>query len=158
MAVERDSSRSSWPGLSRPSTACFGSTKKDVDARHKSLHSGAAEGGDPGAGHDEIGTVRIKRRWYEMRLITIAAAAGVAAVTLAARAPVAHAQSCFDLWVERNSIYKRAGYCFKTARAIRYFGNAGCEYDDQADVPLSPGQRARVARIVRLERDLGCRD
>ena len=32
--------------------------KKDVDARHKSLHSGPAEGGDPGAGHDGVGRCR----------------------------------------------------------------------------------------------------
>jgi hypothetical protein len=28
------------------------------------------------------------------------------------------------LWVERNSYYKEAGYCFKTTRAISYFGVA----------------------------------
>ncbi len=93
-----------------------------------------------------------------MRLITIAAAAVVAAATLGAGVPAARAQNCFGLWVERNAIYKRAGYCFKTARAIRHFGNAGCEYDNQADVPLSPRERRRVARIVRLEEELGCRD
>jgi hypothetical protein len=68
-----------------------------------------------------------------------------------------HAQSCQDLWVERNSYYKEAGYCFKTARAISYFGNAGCVYDNEAAVPLSRGVRARIAQIVRLEREMGCR-
>jgi hypothetical protein len=28
----------------------------------------------------------------------------------------AQAQSCGELWYRRNSIYKQAGYCFKTAR------------------------------------------
>ena len=93
-----------------------------------------------------------------MRLLTIAVMVAAVVFTLEANLSTARGQSCFDLWVERNSIYKRAGYCFKTARAIRYFGNAGCAYDDQADVPLGSGQRARIARIVRLERSLGCSD
>lgn len=71
--------------------------------------------------------------------------------------PAAQAQSCGDLWYERNAIYKAAGYCFKTTRAIRAFGNAGCQYDDLNDTPLSGNDRARVAEIVRAERMYGCR-
>lgn len=63
---------------------------------------------------------------------------------------------CSDLWFERNQIYKDAGYCFKTTRAIRAFGNAGCMYDDERDVPLSVQERRRVNQIVRIERSLGC--
>ena len=70
--------------------------------------------------------------------------------------PPANAQSCQDLWVERNSYYKEGGYCFKTPRAISYFGNAGCRYDDERDVPLSPGIRARIEEIKRQERRFGC--
>lgn len=69
----------------------------------------------------------------------------------------AFAQTCSQLWTERNAIYKDAGYCFKTNRAIRTFGNAGCSFDDIADVPLSARDRARVADIQRDERDMGCR-
>ncbi|MCC0004472.1 MAG: YARHG domain-containing protein [Methylobacteriaceae bacterium] len=69
----------------------------------------------------------------------------------------AFAQSCGDLWYERNAIYKDAGYCFKTSRGIRAFGNSGCQYDNMNDVPLSANSRARVAEIVRMERDYGCR-
>jgi hypothetical protein len=77
---------------------------------------------------------------------------------LTALAPtLAYAQSCDQLWYERNSIYKEAGYCFKTPRAISTFGNAGCMYDSEGALPLSPDQRARIAWIVRMERDLGCR-
>jgi hypothetical protein len=65
-------------------------------------------------------------------------------------------QSCQALWVERNSYYKEAGYCFRTARAIAYFGNAGCLYDNEARVPLSAFVRARIAEITRLEQRLGC--
>jgi hypothetical protein len=68
----------------------------------------------------------------------------------------AQAQSCGQLWHRRNSIYKEAGYCFRTPRAIRAFGNAGCSYDSEYDVPLSPRQRQRVNDIKAMERDLGC--
>jgi hypothetical protein len=67
------------------------------------------------------------------------------------------AQSCGELWYRRNSIYRGAGYCFKTARAIRAFGNAGCSYDSEYSLPLSANQRRIVAQIVREERELGCR-
>mgnify|MGYP000914051095 CR=1 FL=1 len=71
--------------------------------------------------------------------------------------PAAHAQSCGDLWYQRNAIYKNAGYCFATSRGIRAFGNSGCQYDNMYDVPLSANDRARVNEIVRMERDYGCR-
>ena len=69
----------------------------------------------------------------------------------------ARAQTCERLWIERNSIYKANGYCFKTSRAIRYFGNAGCAYDNEASVPLSRLERLRIATIQAEERALGCR-
>lgn len=65
-------------------------------------------------------------------------------------------QSCHDLWVERNSYYKQAGYCFKTSKAISYFGNGGCIYDIEASVPLPRDIRARIAEITRIERRSGC--
>lgn len=70
--------------------------------------------------------------------------------------PAANAQSCQALWAERNGYYKEAGYCFKTQRAIAYFGNRGCVYDDEADVPLSANARGRIAEIKALERRFGC--
>ena len=70
----------------------------------------------------------------------------------------ASAQSCASLWGERNSYYKRHGYCFRTARAIRYFGNGGCYITSQAAVPLSRAERARIAQIRAIERTLGCTD
>jgi hypothetical protein len=79
----------------------------------------------------------------------------IAAVAFSAGAAEA---SCASLWRERNQIYKDAGYCFKTARAIRAFGNAGCQYDSINDVPLSANQRAIVSDIVEQERMMGCRD
>src|SRR5207249_301574 len=45
--------------------------------------------------------------------------------------PPSPGASCDDLWVARNTIYKNRGYCFKTQRAISYFGNAGCRYNNE---------------------------
>jgi hypothetical protein len=64
--------------------------------------------------------------------------------------------TCAELWRERNLIYKDAGYCFKTARAIRTFGNAGCRHDAVEDVPLSANQRMEVTEMVRAERLKSC--
>ncbi len=66
------------------------------------------------------------------------------------------AQSCDELWYQRNMIYKEAGYCFKTAKAIRSFGNAGCKYDEQVEVPLSARDRAEIATISGMERSMRC--
>ncbi|HHN73327.1 MAG TPA: YARHG domain-containing protein, partial [Thermopetrobacter sp.] len=61
---------------------------------------------------------------------------------------------CRQLWVMRNSIYKRNGYCFSSRRAIDYFGNAGCWTRNPR---LSPAERRRVEAIRRVERAKGCR-
>jgi len=59
------------------------------------------------------------------------------------------AYNCDELWVMKNEIYKQRGYCFKTTKAITKFGNAGCLYDEQADVPLSDNDRA-VLKDIKL--------
>ena len=94
-----------------------------------------------------------------MRKGMLAALAG--AVTLAAMGwgvliSRAQAQGCMQLWVERNSYYKRAGYCFRTARAISFFGNGGCYINDLGAVPLSRSERARIAQIDAQERAMSC--
>jgi hypothetical protein len=68
----------------------------------------------------------------------------------------AASSSCEELWSERNAIFKASGYCFRTPQAIQAFGNAGCQFDDEADVPLSTRQREQVAQIRATERQLGC--
>jgi YARHG domain len=91
-----------------------------------------------------------------MRIVTSCVLGLLAGLITLASTGLAHAQSCDDLWYERNAIYKRAGYCFKTPRAISTFGNAGCMYDSEYALPLSQRQRNRIAWIVRMERESGC--
>lgn len=63
---------------------------------------------------------------------------------------------CQPLWDVRNTIYKENGYCFHTARAIAYFGNAGCKFDKAEDVPLSAIERHNVLAIKKVEKGKGC--
>jgi hypothetical protein len=64
--------------------------------------------------------------------------------------------SCEQLWFARNSIFKEAGYCFKTPRAIAAFGNAGCLYDDVDAVRLSPENQNFAEATQRAERVKAC--
>ena len=89
-----------------------------------------------------------------MRLLLTAVAVLTVAATLAPA--VAQAQSCQALWVERNTYYKQAGYCFRTRRAIEYFGNAGCYIYNEAQIVFPPNIRRRIDDIMRLERAWGC--
>jgi hypothetical protein len=63
---------------------------------------------------------------------------------------------CQPLWEVRNWIYKENGYCFHTQKAIDAFGNAGCQYDDVADVPLNDVERNNVSAIKTAEANKGC--
>ena len=90
------------------------------------------------------------------RLPFLALAAALLSTALLGAAPARAQYQCDELWAERNAVYKEAGYCFRTTRAIRAFGNAGCRFDDLADVPLSARDRAKVAEIQRQERASGC--
>jgi YARHG domain len=88
-------------------------------------------------------------RWLLMAVAMITVAASLAA------AP-ALAQTCQQLWVERNQYYKNHGFCFKTQRAIEYFGNGGCYIHDENAVAMIPDERARIAQIAQQERAMGC--
>ena len=46
-------------------------------------------------------------------------------------------EPCDELWKERNSYYKKAGYCFQTSQAIEILGNDGCHTSNQATLRLS---------------------
>ncbi len=89
-----------------------------------------------------------------MRLILTGAAVLILAATLGT--PAARAQDCQSLWVERNSYYKNAGYCFRTQRAIQYFGNQGCYITNESQLQFPPGIWARILQIRQIERAMGC--
>jgi hypothetical protein len=80
----------------------------------------------------------------------------LAAFALALPAGAASAASCEALWYARNTVYRNAGYCFKTQRAIQAFGNSGCEYDRLEDVPLSRADHAEVGAIQAEEAARRC--
>lgn len=65
--------------------------------------------------------------------------------------------SCDVLWTVRNTIYYENGYCFKTARGLAAFDNSGCSYDEAGMVPLNNYERNNIGRIVKVEREKGCR-
>ena len=89
-------------------------------------------------------------RSLRLPLAILLLAAGVAGPALA------DPGTCAGLWTARNEIYKAQGYCFRTQRAIAAFGNAGCQFDNIEDVPLSANDRRAIADIVRQERALRC--
>ena len=63
---------------------------------------------------------------------------------------------CSQLWYQRNGIFKAGGYCFRTPRGVASFGNAGCKYENIADVPLSDRDRQLVSVIQATERSKRC--
>lgn len=91
-----------------------------------------------------------------MRRLCLPLSAALLLAAAAANPARATTGTCADLWTARNEIYKAQGYCFRTPRAIAAFGNAGCQYDNIADVPLSANDRRAIADIVRQERSLRC--
>ena len=88
-------------------------------------------------------------RWPSMIAAMITVATSLAA------SPV-YSQTCQQLWVERNQFYKNHGYCFKTQRAIDFFGNGGCNINDESAVPLTSAERGRIAQIAQEERAMSC--
>ena len=84
--------------------------------------------------------------------------AGLTALTLTATLAPSYAATCQELWIERNAYFKAGGYCFRTPRAIAYFGNAGCRYDNENTVPMLESVRQRIAQIAAQERIQGCSD
>lgn len=86
-----------------------------------------------------------------MRKVLVAV---VAAGMLTALTGAAVAQSCFDLWYERNSIYDENGYCFSTALAQEYFDNDDCWTKKPK---FSRSERRQIEAIKEEEEDRGCK-
>jgi hypothetical protein len=75
-------------------------------------------------------------------------------------AQLAHAQTCQELWVERNAYYNAVGYCFKTVRAIEYFGKKNCRLhsEEAAQSGWDEFVGERVKWIKKREGQIGCAD
>ena len=90
----------------------------------------------------------------------VAAAAAGCSLAMAGHASAGDVQgdaySCEELWVMRNQIYKDRGYCFKTERAITYFGIGGCLHDSEDSLPLLKSERRLVRDIEASEGRQGC--
>lgn len=63
---------------------------------------------------------------------------------------------CDQLWTVRNGIFAARGYCFHTERGKQEFGNDGCRYPVQEDVPLNDFERANIRIIQSIEKRRGC--
>lgn len=65
--------------------------------------------------------------------------------------------SCQALWELRNSMYWENGYCFQTARAIKFFNNnKGCSISNASKVPLNATEQSNIASIKAVETAKGC--
>lgn len=66
--------------------------------------------------------------------------------------------TCDALWLRRNAIWHRYGYCFTGAKGQRTFGNQGCSRDiTAARAAMSSADRALVDALDAREKELGCR-
>ncbi len=93
------------------------------------------------------------RRSLRLLLIAVIACAGLPLVPQLAEAQSRFASmSCGQLWYQRNAIFARAGYCFKTPQGIGAFGR-GCfpPYGE-----LSARSQSVVDEIQSWESRKGC--
>lgn len=70
----------------------------------------------------------------------------------------ANASPCDNLWLRRNAIWHKHGYCFTTARGRQAFDTSACFRDQSAArAAMSAGERTTVDTLLNEERALGCR-
>lgn len=62
--------------------------------------------------------------------------------------------TCEELWIARNEIFDRNGYCFRSERGQAYFDNSDCTSDSQ-DI-LSELEWRNVELIKQVEADKQC--
>jgi len=85
-----------------------------------------------------------------MRFSTLAILAAVG--TISSVQP-AWSASCYDLWWQRNEIYNRNGFCFKTQDGMDAFDNSDC-YTDDPD--FTRREQRQIQQIKREENNMGC--
>lgn len=62
--------------------------------------------------------------------------------------------TCEELWIARNEVFDRNGYCFRSERGQAYFDNSDCTSDSQ-DI-LSPMEWENVELIKEVEAEKQC--
>ena len=87
-----------------------------------------------------------------MKLILQTAVIGLTSAI--AFATPASAESCADLWYQRNQIFADNGYCFKTQLGIDSFGNAGCFTKNPK---FTRAEAREIAAIKREEKRRDCK-
>jgi YARHG domain len=87
-----------------------------------------------------------------MKIAVSIAVLGMAVSTLTVTA--ASAESCADLWYQRNQIYADNGYCFKTQLGLDSFGNDGCF---TRNPKFTRAEQREIAAIKKEEKRRGCK-
>ena len=64
--------------------------------------------------------------------------------------------NCPSLWVARNEIFYREGYCFFSPVGYSYFENGGRKCNHEVEKPASNVAWANAKMLGRLERRKGC--
>ena len=78
----------------------------------------------------------------------------IALAALLGSTAIAQAESCYDLWYERNAIFDARGYCFETQLGQEVFDNRDC----WTSYPkLTRAEQRRVEEIKAEERRRGCK-
>ncbi|MFO1171227.1 MAG: caspase family protein [Hyphomicrobiaceae bacterium] len=62
--------------------------------------------------------------------------------------------SCDELWVARNEMFDRRGYCFTSAKGQSFFDNADCTTSSQSI--LNKTEKANTITIKQVESEKGC--
>ena len=96
------------------------------------------------------------------RTVTGAASAGASSLGSGKAAPPAapakaSGDTCDSLWLRRNTIWKRNGYCFTSIKAKQALGNAGCSRDQAAArSAMSSTDLAEIDALSAKEQGMGC--
>ena len=97
-----------------------------------------------------------KKDRADMRIVTTGIAAIVALIIFSGHGFAQNSGRCQAYWQERNAILKENRYCFKSPRAIHYFGNGGCAYNTIEDIPFPIAQLNRMLEIRAMEKVEKC--
>ncbi len=63
--------------------------------------------------------------------------------------------TCDQLWIARNEIFDRNGYCFRSERGQAYFDNADCTSDSQDILSELEWQNVDLIKQVESEKQCG---